>query len=80
MAWRVSVLFGRLATAMDREEVGRAYLEQHKILELLHNLSALLLYHRPGEVLWSDPSKRRRGEYETGLPWSRHITCSRGLT
>ncbi|XP_077194269.1 EF-hand calcium-binding domain-containing protein 10 [Paroedura picta] len=32
---------------MDREEEGRRYLEQHKIPDLLHNLSALLLYHRP---------------------------------
>ncbi|CAI5785199.1 EF-hand calcium-binding domain-containing protein 10 [Podarcis lilfordi] len=32
---------------MDREAEGRAYLAQHKIPELLHNLSALLLYHRP---------------------------------
>ncbi|XP_054845274.1 EF-hand calcium-binding domain-containing protein 10 [Eublepharis macularius] len=32
---------------MDREEEGCRYLEQHKIPDLLHNLSALLLYHRP---------------------------------
>ncbi|XP_060100702.1 EF-hand calcium-binding domain-containing protein 10 [Heteronotia binoei] len=32
---------------MEREEEGRRYLEQHKIPELFHNLSALLLYHRP---------------------------------
>ncbi|XP_053110590.1 EF-hand calcium-binding domain-containing protein 10 [Hemicordylus capensis] len=37
---------------MDREVTsqeakGREYLEQHKIPDLLHNLSALLLYHRP---------------------------------
>uniref|UniRef100_A0A8D0DRY9 EF-hand calcium binding domain 10 n=1 Tax=Salvator merianae TaxID=96440 RepID=A0A8D0DRY9_SALMN len=31
----------------DREAEGREYLVQHKIPELLHNLSALLLYHRP---------------------------------
>ncbi|XP_048357771.1 EF-hand calcium-binding domain-containing protein 10 [Sphaerodactylus townsendi] len=32
---------------MAREEEGCKYLEQHKIPDLLHNLSALLLYHRP---------------------------------
>ncbi|XP_066490329.1 EF-hand calcium-binding domain-containing protein 10 [Tiliqua scincoides] len=32
---------------MDREAAGRDYLEVHKIPDLLHNLSALLLYHRP---------------------------------
>ncbi|XP_074872764.1 EF-hand calcium-binding domain-containing protein 10 [Carettochelys insculpta] len=29
------------------EQRGREYLERYKIPELLHNLSALLLYHRP---------------------------------
>ncbi|XP_061496396.1 EF-hand calcium-binding domain-containing protein 10 [Rhineura floridana] len=45
--WPASVSFGLLATAMDRETEGREYLAQHKIPDLLHNLSALLLYHRP---------------------------------
>ncbi|XP_062437183.1 EF-hand calcium-binding domain-containing protein 10 [Rhea pennata] len=29
------------------EQRGREYLERHRIPELLHSLSALLLYHRP---------------------------------
>ncbi|XP_060634345.1 EF-hand calcium-binding domain-containing protein 10 [Anolis sagrei] len=32
---------------MDREEEGREYLAQHKIPDLLHTLTALLLFHRP---------------------------------
>ncbi|XP_070611271.1 EF-hand calcium-binding domain-containing protein 10 [Erythrolamprus reginae] len=32
---------------MDRETEGREYLAQHKIPELLYNLTSLLLYHRP---------------------------------
>lgn len=34
--------------AATGEQQGREYLERYKIPELLHNLSALLLYHRPG--------------------------------
>ncbi|CAM2098574.1 EF-hand calcium-binding domain-containing protein 10 [Lepidochelys kempii] len=33
--------------AATGEQQGREYLERYKIPELLHNLSALLLYHRP---------------------------------
>ncbi|TFK06867.1 zinc fingers and homeoboxes protein 3 [Platysternon megacephalum] len=32
------------------EQQGREYLERYKIPELLHNLSALLLYHRPADI------------------------------
>ncbi|XP_008109768.1 EF-hand calcium-binding domain-containing protein 10 [Anolis carolinensis] len=32
---------------MDREEEGREYLAQYKIPELLHTLTALLLFYRP---------------------------------
>ncbi|XP_020652908.1 EF-hand calcium-binding domain-containing protein 10 [Pogona vitticeps] len=32
---------------MDREVEGREYLARHKIPDLLHTLSALLLFHRP---------------------------------
>ena len=33
---------------LSKNEEARAYLEQHRILQLFDNMTAQLIYHRPG--------------------------------
>jgi hypothetical protein len=38
-----------MVTGFPREDEARSYLEKHRILELLDNLTAQLVFHRPSE-------------------------------